>query len=247
MFYYIFACDSKEIINPKSIERRYKPSLCKHVKKGENGFIIFDYGYKLIKSKEKLNKNAQNALCKIAECKDESEVKSMQEFVRGAKTFIENENNTYKSASCHIYFDGLKGFSALSKANYYAIENIILDYTLMQAYMQKIQDFQDQATQSINKNEHEILKQIYLFDLQMYFSAPIGMDAYQGYEIWQKLAKITGLSAKHDEMLTQVSNLAKLVNEKRQNTIKLFLTIISICLATISAFSVLSPIIKKFF
>lgn len=222
MFYYIFACDKSRITNPKSTVSRYHPTLNNQIQKGDNGYIVLDYGYELIKADniqdleaKKSSLGYKEVLFTVATTRDDSELNSIQGFVRGTKTYVCSDENTFKSPSCEVYIDSLKGFSVLEKAKSYGFDYIMLDYILMRAYIQAIEDYQEKAAASLDKNETEILEKIYRFDVQSYFATPMLLKAYQGYQIWQKLAKVTGLKDRHDEMLAQVERLASLVEQKR--------------------------------
>lgn len=168
MFYYIIPCNVNKIINAKPITNRYHSSLLKYLIKGDNGFVFLGYGYELIKCKEEQKIEAKSYYC-IAETNNEAEIEHIRALVRGSKTYIPNDENTYKSASCDIFYDNLKGFSVLAKAKQYGMEFLIWDYVLMLAYIQKIQDYQNRAAQSIGVNESELLEEIYKFDIEIFF------------------------------------------------------------------------------
>lgn len=246
MFYYIIPCDTKKIINTKPITSRYHSSLHKYLLIGDNGFVFLGYGYELVKCDERQEKIESKPHYRIVQSNNKYELESMKAFVRGSKTYISNDDNTYRSASCDVFYDGLKGFSVLSKAKKHGMEFLIWDYALMLSYIQKIQDYQNKAAQSIGVNESQLLEEIYKFDIEIYFSTPILLSAYNGYNAWQKLSKVTKLSQMHDEMLRQIENLAKLVSDKKQNARTILLSAIGTLLTAISAISAW-PVIKAFF
>lgn len=115
----------------------------------------------------------------------------------------------------------------------------------MLAYSNKINEFIELGS----KNE---LKEIYEFDVNIYFENLLSLTAYSGRQMWQCIAWCAGIKERHDEMLRQCKVLLSLKNAEqyqasvnKQNIITIILAILTLFVA-IASFPVIAQMISKF-
>jgi hypothetical protein len=176
----------------------------------------------------------------------------ISQILRNSNTLEISEKNSYDNPDIKVVF-GENGFVLCSKLNIDAeekFERVILLFLVAMAYNLKVQTLlQDVSLSYKNGSYKEMIKkrdEIYAFDLNCFFANPVKPNRHQVYEIWNVIAKVYDTKNKHDEIKSQVIDLANVIEiqykEKQEKIEKTKEKRLSIFLAIIAAASLISVI-----
>lgn len=136
---------------------------------------------------------------------------------RGSNTFIINQNNSYDSNHLKVVF-AENGFCFVAKKyeeQQDMFEKNYILYLLAQAYnlyTQKLITETSACYKSRNiERMLELRKEIYIFDLNCFFSNPVDYKKQQLHSLWNCLEKIYLVQENHKEMKSQIKDLVNLI------------------------------------
>lgn len=143
--------------------------------------------------------------------------------LRDSSTLQINEKNSYEDKNMKIVF-AEKGFVFCSKRDdrdlTETFERIMFLFVLAGAYNAYSDISISHVSESFrNKDFDKMIKtrdDIYSFDVRCFFHNPIKMNRHQTFDLWNMISSNYYIKPKYDEMKSQISDLANIIEIKQQ-------------------------------
>ena len=174
--------------------------------------------FEISKSDEKSRPNEYDFLgCHIFNDKEISDL-SISQNLRGSSTLRITNDNCYESMDIKVVF-AERSFAFISKFNNIDQENkfekIYILFMLAHAYNLYTEMLLFQVSNSYKENDFEkmikLRKEIYIFDLNCFFSNPVYYEKHQLNTIWCYLENIYSVEKKYIEVKTQIKDFVSLI------------------------------------
>lgn len=206
-------------------------SLYKDIKysKSENSIQYLFFDTVLIKiDLEKTSNNDQDKMFNSYYGYYQDSILSDQEIsklLRNSSTLVINEKNSYEDKNMKIVF-AEKGFVFCSKRDdrnlSETFERVLFLFVLAGAYNAYSDISISNVSESFrNKDFDKMIKtrdDIYSFDVRCFFHNPIKMNRHQTFDLWNMISSNYYIKPKYDEMKSQISDLANIIEIKQQKT-----------------------------
>ena len=176
----------------------------------------FDKVYFEIEVNDKKSNKYDFFACYIPSQKKDITNEDISNELRGTKTLNINDINCYDNTDIKVVFSE-NGFAFISKFEEQKdkFERIYVLYLLAHTYNFHTETLMKEISIS-HKNNHlekmtELKKDIYIFDLNYFFSNPVDYKKQQLHTIWTYLSSIYKVERNREEMKNQVKDLVTLV------------------------------------
>lgn len=169
--------------------------------------------------------------------------------LRGTKTLKIDETNCYDNIDIKVVFSE-NGFAFISKFNDQKdkFERVYVLYLLAHTYNLYTQQIISEISNSYKSKELQkmldLRKEIYIFDLNYFFSNPVNYKKQQLHSIWEYLNKIYCVETNRKEMKSQVKDLVELIeieqkeqSDKKEKNRILWLTVFGLLITMFSLVS----------
>lgn len=136
--------------------------------------------------------------------------------LRGSKTLKIKDSNCYDNTDIKTVFSE-NGFAFIEKFGDQSIkfERIYISFLLAHAYNLYSEKLMLEVSKSYTNNNLrkmlELRKEIYIFDLNCFFSNPVNYKYQQQHTIWSYLSRIYSVEQNHKEMKSQIKDLVNLI------------------------------------
>lgn len=206
--------------------------------------------FEISMSDEKLKPNEYDFLgCHIFDDKETSDL-SISQNLRGSSTLKVTDNNCYESVDVKVVF-AERSFAFISKFNNYnqksKFEKIYILYMLAHAYNLYTEMLLLEVSNSYKNNDFErmikLRKEIYIFDLNCFFSNPVYYERHQLNSLWCYVESIYKVEKKYIEVKTQIKDFVSLIEvllkeeeNKKISQRTFYLTLIGSIIALFSLF-----------
>lgn len=152
----------------------------------------------------------------------------ISQILRGSKTLAVDSTNSYDNTDIKAVFaEG--GFVVNNKLFNISADDkfhrFLLLFLLALAYNQQAEKFLQEVSYAHKKKKYRKMvnarNNIYNFDLNYYFFNPVRQKLQQTYKIWEIISRVYNVKPLHDEIKSQVVDLANIIEADRKDTIEL--------------------------
>lgn len=195
-------------------------------------YSLFDFHFLVIKSEEKETAENKNCYGFMELSKNENYTayyfntvqtdEEISKMLRNSNTLKVSNQNCYDNDDIKVVF-AEKGFVLCNKFKAEAkdkFDRTIVLFILALAYNQKVEKLlQDVSTAYEKKSYEDMIRlrdEIHAFDLSCFFYNPVKQNRPQPYTQWNLISQNYDVQIKHDEIKSQVGDLAGVIELKHK-------------------------------
>lgn len=212
-------------------------------------YSVFGFHFLLKNKDEGIKYDRYYAYFSTEELSDEDISKTL----RGSRTLKLTEKNTYTNANDIKVIICERGFMWCNISQYDSTPRFyktIILFLVALAYNRKsTQILNNVATSYKNKSHKEMIKarnEIYDFDLNCFFENPVKQDRHQQYNIWIIIEKNYHVINTHNEIESQVINLANVIETRNRHNMSIWLTALGLMITLLSLITSIASLISIF-
>ena len=151
------------------------------------------------------------------------EDEKISQILRGSSTLIINEKNCFENKNMKIVF-AERGFIFCKKAEDKdmkdTFERVLFMFLLAQAYNKYSESSINKVAETFSNDDYDKMIQIrdgiFSFDVRCFFHNPIKIDRHETFNLWNIIAANYYVKMKYDEMKSQISDLANIIEVKQE-------------------------------
>lgn len=148
----------------------------------------------------------------------------ISQYLRNSSTLTIDETNSYDSKNMKVVFSE-NGFLFSKKRDKYDLtdtfDRVMFLFSLSIAINTYTEILINEVTQSfIEKDFEKMIKirdDIYSFDVRCFFNNPIKINRHETFNLWNLISENYHIKLKYDEMKSQISDLANIIEVKQKN------------------------------